>query len=192
MVQGFWRTTWSGVLASLAFAILSVVTFYAVADVVLSGILSDPAVQSPKVIAVLETLEPLPRMRTAPYIIFAGWTGFLIGWAFLFKHISVLWPPGYWARLWRLALLIWFFSLSFFEFMAPYNLLAEPLPLLALELLFWAICALGAAAVIVAMTPRQPRPDLASAFQRILASTDPPIPTAGASKQGEDDPGHRA
>jgi hypothetical protein len=49
-------------------------------------------------------------------------------------------------------LLIWFFSLLFFEFQGPYNLLGEPLPLLALELLFWAICALGASAVIVAMS----------------------------------------
>jgi hypothetical protein len=162
MVQGFWRTTWSGVLASLAFASLSVLTFYILADEVLSGILSDPTIQSPKVITVVETLEPLPLMRTAPYIVFAGWTGFLIGWAFLFKHISVLWPPSYWTRLWRLALLIWFFSFCFFELMGPYNLLAEPLPLVALELLFWAICALGASAVMVAMIRRTPTPDVAS------------------------------
>jgi hypothetical protein len=124
--------------------------------------LSDPTIQSPKVIAVVETHEPLPLMRTAPYIVFAGWTGFLIGWAFLFKHISVLWPQSYWTRLWRLALLIWFFSLFFFELMGPYNLFAEPLPLVALELLFWAICALGASAVMVAMIGRTPTPDVAS------------------------------
>lgn len=41
-----------------------------------------------------------------------------------------------------------------FEFQGPYNLLAEPLPLLALELVFWVICALGASAVIVALTGR--------------------------------------
>jgi hypothetical protein len=185
MVRGFWRTVWSGVFASLVFAILSVVTFYVVADVVLSGILSDPAVQSPKVIAVLETLEPRPVMRTAPYIIFAGWTGFLIGWAFLFKHLSVLWPRSYRTRLWRLALLIWFFSLFFFEFMGPYNLLAEPLPLVVLELLFWAICALGASAVIVTITPRQPQPDLLSESERRLPSTEPPTPATGGAKQGE-------
>jgi hypothetical protein len=72
----------------------------------------------------------------------------------LFNHISVLWPQNYWSRLWRLTVLMWFFSLLFFEFQGPYNLLAEPLPLLALELVFWAISALGAAAVIVALTGR--------------------------------------
>lgn len=105
-------------------------------------------------IAVVQTLKPLPVVQTAPYIVFAGWTGFLIGWAFLFRHISVLWPQAYWTCLWRLALLIWFFSLFFFEFQGPYNLVAEPIPLLALELLFWAICAAGASAVIVAMIGR--------------------------------------
>jgi hypothetical protein len=151
-VPGFWRTTWSGVLAGLVFAVLSVLTFYVLG--VLPGILFNPEIQSPKVIAVVETLEPLPVIQTAPYIVFAGWTGFLIGWAFLFRHISVLWPQAYRTRLWRLTLLIWFFTLFFFEFQGPYNLLAEPFPLLALELLFWAICALGASAVIVAMLRR--------------------------------------
>lgn len=149
---GFWQTTWSGVLAGLAFAGLSVLTFYVLG--VLPGILFNPEIQSPKVIAVTQTMEPLPVLQTAPYIIFAGWIGFLIGWAFLFKHVSVLWPQDYWTRVRRLTLLIWFFTLFFFEFQGPYNLLAEPLPLLALELLFWAICALGASAVIVAMHPR--------------------------------------
>lgn len=98
-------------------------------------------------------------MRTAPYIVFVGWTGFLIGWAFLFKQVGVAWPKNYRSRLFRLALLIWFFSLLFFEFMGPYNLLAEPVSLVALELSFWAICALGASAVIVAMVRPTARRD---------------------------------
>jgi hypothetical protein len=73
-------------------------------------------------------------------------------------RVGSLWPHNYWARLWRLTLIMWSFSWLFFEFMGPFNLLAEPLPLLALELVFWAICVLGASAVIVAMTGR-PRTD---------------------------------
>lgn len=46
MVQGFWRTTWSGVVAGLVFSILSVLTFYLLG--VLPGILFNPAIQSPK------------------------------------------------------------------------------------------------------------------------------------------------
>lgn len=136
-------------LAGIGFSLLSVLTFYVLG--VLPGILYNPEIQSRKVIAVVETLPPPPVLERAPYLIFAGWTIILIGYAFLYHRISVLWPDIFWSRLWRLTLTIWFFSLLFFEFQGPFNLLAEPLPLLALELLFWAVCALGAAAVIVAI-----------------------------------------
>jgi hypothetical protein len=143
--HGFWRTGLSGILAGAAFSLLSGLTFYDIG--VRSGILFNPINQSAKVLAVV----PGMVMVQAPYIIFAGWTVMLVGYAFLFNHISVLWPRGYGQRLWRLTLLIWFFSLLFFEFQGPFNLLREPLPLLALELLFWAVCALGASLVIVAI-----------------------------------------
>lgn len=148
MTQPFWRTGLSGVLAGFVFAQLSGLTFYEIG--VRSGVLFNPAYQSPKVLAVVPTMV----MSRAPYIIFTGWTIILIGYAFLFAHISVLWPRGFWPRLWRLGLLIWFFSLLFFEFQGPYNLLSEPIPLLLLELLFWMVCAFGGAAVIVAMNGR--------------------------------------
>jgi hypothetical protein len=93
-------------------------------------------------------------MSSTPYIVFGAWTVVIVGYAFLFNHISVLWPRRYWPRLWRLTLLMWFFSLLFFEFQGPINLLREPLPLAALELVFWAICAFGASAVISAMAGR--------------------------------------
>jgi hypothetical protein len=145
MAQPWWRTGASGVLAGLVFSQLSGLTFYEIG--VRSGILFNPAYQSPTVLAVVPTMV----MVRTPYIIFIGWTIILIGYAFLFAHISVLWPRGFWRRWWRLGLLIWFFSLLFFEFQGPYNLLGEPAPLLLLELLFWMICAFGGAVVIVAM-----------------------------------------
>jgi hypothetical protein len=141
----FWRTGLSGVLAGAAFSQLSGLTFYDIGE--RSGVLFNPVYQSAKVLAVV----PGMVMVKAPYIIFAGWTVMLVGYAFLFNHISVLWPRGYGQQLWRLTLLIWFFSLLFFEFQGPFNLLREPLPLLALEMVFWAVCALGASAVIVAV-----------------------------------------
>lgn len=150
MTQSLWRTSLSGVFAGVVFSFLSGLTFYDIG--VRSGILFNPAYQSAKVLAVVPSMV----MVRAPYIIFAGWTLILIGYAFLFARISVLWPHGYWRRLWRLGLLIWFFSLLFFEFQGPYNLLREPIPLLLLELLFWMICAFGAAAVIVAMNKGKP------------------------------------
>jgi len=148
----------AGVLAGAAFCTLSVVTFYILG--VLPGLLFNPSLQSTKVIAVVQTLEPLPLMQRAPYIVFAFWTATLVGYAYLFDHIKVLWPQRYWQRVFRLTLMIWFFSLFFFQFQGPLNLLAEPLPLFALELGFWAICALGASIIIVATTegPTKPEP----------------------------------
>jgi hypothetical protein len=49
----------------------------------------------------------------------------------------------------RLALTIWALSCLFFEFLGPFNLLREPIGLVALELAFWAVMAIAAAAVIV-------------------------------------------
>lgn len=150
--HGYERIALTGLLAGVVFFLLSALTFYFLG--VLPGILFNPEVQSPKVIAVVAELQPLPVIQTSPYIIIAGWGIWLIGWAFLFEHISVLWPNGFWPRLWRLAASIWFLSLLFFEFQGPYNLLAEPLLLLALEMCFWAVCAVGGAAVIVRMLGR--------------------------------------
>jgi hypothetical protein len=62
-------------------------------------ILFNPAIQNPKVIAVVQTLEPLPVLQRAPYIVFAGWSVTLVGHALLFNHISVLRPQSYWKRL---------------------------------------------------------------------------------------------
>src|SRR5215468_637828 len=142
----------AGVLAGLAFFALSVLTFYVLG--VLPGLLFNPAFQGPKVIAVVQRIEPAPLMQRAPHLVLAGWTVILIGYAFLFNHIKSLWPHSYGSRVLRLALMIWFFSLLFFQFQGPLNLLGEPLAPFALELGFWAICALGASAVIVAVIGR--------------------------------------
>lgn len=149
MARSIWRTGASGLLAGFVFSMLSGLTFYDIG--VRSGILFNPAYQNAKVLAVVPTMV----MAKAPYVIFAGWTIILTGYAFLFARICVFWPRGYWRRLWRLGLLIWFFSLLFFEFQGPYNLLREPIPLLLLELLFWMVCAFGAAAVIVGLNSGQ-------------------------------------
>jgi len=87
----------AGVLAGIVFFLLSMLTFYVLG--VLSGILFNPAIQNPKVIAVVQTLEPLPVLQRAPYIVFAGWSITLVSHALLFSHISVLRPQSYWTRL---------------------------------------------------------------------------------------------
>lgn len=150
------RVVLAGLLSGIVFSGLSFLTFFGLG--VITGVLFNPDIQSEKVIAVVQKLEPLPLMQRAPYVIFAGWTLLLVGYAYLFHHMRVLWPQNYWSCLGRLAAMIWFFSLLFFQFQGPLNLLGEPLFPFILELAFWAICALGASAVIVAVIGRNARP----------------------------------
>jgi hypothetical protein len=148
-----WRTVLAGTLGGLVFSALTAATFgiLGAGGGHGTGLLFDPQTQSAKVMAVWTTLQPLPLMKRAPFVVFSGFTLLIVGYSFLFATIRDSWPEGYWSRLWRLGLVIWFFSCMFFEFFGPLNLLAEPLHLLVIELVFWEICALGASAVIVAI-----------------------------------------
>jgi hypothetical protein len=90
-------------------------------------------------------------MMRAPLAVFAGLTLLIAGYSILFETSRKAWPDGYWRNVSLLALAIWFFSCTFFEFFGSLNLLAEPFELIGIELLFWAICALGAWVTIVGL-----------------------------------------
>jgi hypothetical protein len=87
----------------------------------------------------------------SPAPILVGLLLFGIGHAFVHRWLAGAWPPGRVARGLRLAGLVFFMSFVFWEFFTPFNQLGEPLPLIALELLFWAVIALGEAFAIVAV-----------------------------------------
>jgi hypothetical protein len=107
------------------------------------GILLDPSIQSPKLIAVWTQLEPLPLVVFNPFPIIAGLILFGIGHAFIYRWLSPVWPKGIVVRALRLSALIFFLSFLFWEFFTPFNQFGEPLHLIALELIFWAIIALS-------------------------------------------------
>jgi len=86
-----------------------------------------------------------------PSIIIAGLLLFGIGHAFVYRWLSRGWPDGIGARTWRMALLLFFFSYLFWEFFTPFNQFGEPLPLIGIELFFWAIIALSEALAIAAV-----------------------------------------
>ncbi len=113
-----------------------------------NGILLDPSIQSKKLIAVWTQLEPLPLVVASPAPIIIGLILFGIGHAFIYKWLSPVWPSGIKARALRMAALIFFLSFLFWEFFTPYNQFGEPLPLIALELLFWAVIAVADAFAI--------------------------------------------
>ncbi|MBI5249663.1 MAG: hypothetical protein HY912_09225 [Desulfomonile tiedjei] len=112
------------------------------------GILLDPTVQSQKLIAVWTSLEPLPRVVVNPVPIVVGLMLFGVGHAFIYKWLSVAWPPGIIPRALRLAGLLFFMSFLFWEFFTPFNQFWEPPALIALEMCFWALIALADAFAI--------------------------------------------
>lgn len=119
------------------------------------GILLDPSIQNPKLIAVWTKLEPLPLVVNSPAPIILGLILFGIGHAYVYQWIAPFWPKGIKARALRMAALIFFLSFLFWEFFTPFNQFGEPVPLILLELMFWAAIALAEAFVIAAVIERK-------------------------------------
>lgn len=113
------------------------------------GILLSSPMQSEKLVAVWTQLEPLPLVVNRPQMILPGLVLFAVLRAFAYREVAGALPAGFWPRCWRYALALWALVFAFWEFFTPYNQLGEPLPLVALELAFWAAIALAEAAVVV-------------------------------------------
>ena len=120
------------------------------------GILLDPAWQSPKLIAVWTRLEPLPLVVANPAPIIVGLMLFGVGHAFIYRWLAPGWPPGVRPRALRFGGLLFFLSFLFWEFFTPFNQFGEPLPLIALELAFWAVIALAESWVIAGVMEYHP------------------------------------
>ncbi len=116
------------------------------------GILLDPSIQSPKLIAVWTQIEPLPLIVSNPAPIITGLVLFGIGHAFIYQWFAPAWPPTIKARAWRMAALVFFLSFLFWEFFTPFNQFGEPALLIGLELIFWATIALVESFVIAAVS----------------------------------------
>jgi hypothetical protein len=167
------RTILAGLAGGLAFALTNFLTFGLLGGSRRgqTGLLFDPATQSPKVIAVYKDIDPLPVITTRPYIILAGFVVFAIGHALLYRSVAAAWPARYSAHLWRLALTVWFVGTLFLEFVGPFNLLHEPFRVQRWELLFWALSCTTEASVIVAlMRPKPPRPAATAATTHLAAA----------------------
>lgn len=119
------------------------------------GILLDPSIQSRKLIAVWTELEPLPLVVDRPAFIIAGIVVFGIIHAYLFRWISPVWPVGIAKRGFRFAALVFLMTFLFWEFFTPFNQFGEPLPLIGLELVFWALIALADGLTISAIMERE-------------------------------------
>jgi hypothetical protein len=114
------------------------------------GVLLNPETQSAKLIAVWTKLEPLPLVVAKPHVIIAGLFAFAFMQAVTYRLLSPAWPVGIRQRALRLAALRFTLTFLFWEFFTPFNQLGEPLPLIAVELSFWAVVALAESFAIAA------------------------------------------
>jgi hypothetical protein len=118
------------------------------------GILLNPEFQSGKLIAIWTEIKPLPLVVSDPAPIIIGIIIFGVIHAFLYRWLSPAWPSGTIARGLRLGCLIFVLAFLFWEFFTPFNQFGEPLTLIALELLFWALIALADGICIAAIMER--------------------------------------
>jgi hypothetical protein len=107
------------------------------------GILLNPDLQSPKLIAVWTRIKPLPLVVDRPLPIVLGIVALGVAHALLYGWLSRGWPRGVVRRAWRWSLTLFVLSFLFWEFFTPFNQFGEPIPLIAIELSFWAVIALA-------------------------------------------------
>jgi hypothetical protein len=153
------KTLLAGIAGGMTFNLAMLFTFRAIGfgwDG--QGILITSALQSPKLIAVWTSLQPLPMIVANPAPIIGGIVLFGIGHAFVYRWLAAAWPAGIAPRALRFAGMQFFMTFMFWEFFTPFNQFGEPLPLVALELVFWGIIALAEAFVLAAiLEPRKAR-----------------------------------
>jgi hypothetical protein len=151
------KTVLAGIAGGMTFNLAMLFTFRAIGfgwDG--QGILITAAMQSPKLIAVWTSLQPLPMIVANPAPIIGGIVLFGIGHAFVYRWLAAAWPAGILPRALRFAGLQFFMTFMFWEFFTPFNQFGEPLLLVALELTFWAVIALAEAFVLAAiLEPRK-------------------------------------
>lgn len=151
------RTILAGLAGGMAMNVTMLLTFRLIGfGLNGDGILLSSPIQSQKLIAVWTTLEPLPMVAVNPAPILFGILLFGVGHAFIYRSVSAAWPAGVWPRALRFAGLLFFLVYLFWEFFTPFNQFGEPLPLLALELVFWAAIAFAETLVIAAILERKP------------------------------------
>ena len=149
------RTLLAGVAGGCAMNLIMLITFRFIGlGVDRKGILLNPELQSRKLIAVWTELEPLPLVVNQPLPIILGIIGFGIVHAYSYRWLCASWPTGVIKRGFRLALLVFVMTFLFWEFFTPFNQLGEPLGLIAIELVFWALIALADGFAISAIMER--------------------------------------
>lgn len=116
-----------------------------------AGILIRSQLQSEKFIATWTQTEPLPLLIANPLPLFLILLLFGIGHAFVYRWVTPTWHAGLLQRTVCFGSLLFFMCHLFWGFFTSYNLLGEPLALLAYELVLLGISAFAEALAIAAV-----------------------------------------
>ena len=132
------RAALGGAVAIVIATVVSNILFFQAGR----SILFETERQSPKVIAVLFEMEPLPLMFTnGPlYLAIAAGLGAIHGLVFFWIEPAL--PRGIVRRGASFGVILWALMALYFEFHAPFNMFGEPPGLVAVELAFWVVVTL--------------------------------------------------
>lgn len=117
------------------------------------SILSNPNLQSAKFLAVFTEIQPLPRAATHPWVLFAGLAIIGLIYSLVFAALRKGLPGEGWRKGVVFGLIAWALMVPWFEFYLPWNVMHEPLSLVLLEALLWALV-LQLVGIAIAATQR--------------------------------------
>ncbi len=101
-------------------------------------ILADPELQSAKFKAVMEQIEPLPRMAGNMWIIITGLLLIGVIYSMVFSFIGPRFSGTNFQKGIKFGLTSWALMVPWFEFYLPWNVMHEPVLLVLLEVVCWA------------------------------------------------------
>ncbi len=102
------------------------------------AILADPSLQSEKFLSVFFELEPPPHTAQRPWLLTAAFFVFGTIHVLVYQIVAPSLPSGRIIRGLQFGAISWSLCFPWFEFYLPWNVMREPMPLVALELVLWA------------------------------------------------------
>ena len=139
------RGLFAGLAGGLAWMV-GLMVFFGPAQV----ILTDADLQSAKFLGAF-TAEPLPKVSTTPWLLPLGLLAIGVLWGWVFVGLSRAWSGPWWRRGLQFGVAGWALMVPWFEFYLPWNVMHEPVALVALEMLCWALVLLGVGLTISGM-----------------------------------------
>ncbi len=124
------RAAIGGAVGFMTAAFLGFVVLFALA----APLIFDPTIQSAKLIAVWQTLQPLPLVVTNPLLFLGGTAIIGVGHGLVFAAIVKGLPGPILKRGFVFGLVVWALLFIFLVYFTPFNLLGAPLVLASMAM----------------------------------------------------------